>query len=110
MGLFDAFRRGGRGSHHVVGRISDDPQVVGDNGTRYLVFHISEAPDTEFRLKMLPTTPKRRRGDRVDLTWTPDANGIALVEALYAAPDPDAIRRRNEANMQGAMREGAKDH
>ncbi len=110
MGLFDVFRRGGRHSHHVVGRISDDPKILGGNGSKYLVFHISEAPDTEFRLRMLPTTPKRRKGDRVELTWTQSEKGVAVVETLYAAPDHESVRRRNEAYLQGIQTRDTKEH
>lgn len=95
MGLFDMFRRGER-SKHVVGRITDDPQMIGQNGARYMVFHLAETPDLEFRLAMLPTTMRRRKGDRVELTWAPDKNGVAIVEALSAAPDRDSARRRNQ--------------
>lgn len=95
MGLFDMFRRRER-SKHVVGRIVDDPQVIGQNGARYMVFHLAETPGVEFRLAMLPTTMKRRKGDRVELTCAPDKDGIAIVEALSAAPDRDSARRRNQ--------------
>jgi hypothetical protein len=109
MGLFDAFRRGGRRSRHVIGRISDEPKIAGDNGERYLVFHLEETPDTEFRLRMLPTTPKRRKGDRVEITWTQGENGTATVEMLSAAPDQEFARRRNEAYLQEIQARGMKD-
>jgi thiamine monophosphate synthase len=32
----------------------------------------------------------------VDLTYHDGADGIALVEALTAAPDAEAVRRRNQ--------------
>jgi hypothetical protein len=59
-------------------------------------FHLEEVPGKEFRLRMLPTTPKRRRGDRVELTYAEDGAGIAWVEAMTAAPDAEATRRRNQ--------------
>jgi hypothetical protein len=108
MGLFDAIRRRGQRSHHLVGSISDDPTIIGDNGTRYLVFHVAEAPDTEFRLPMLPTTPKRRKGDRVELTWAQRQNGVAIVEALYASSSQESIRRRNEEYLKGIQDQDAK--
>ncbi len=109
MGLFDAFRRGGRRSHHVIGRISDEPKIAGDNGERYLVFHLEEMPDTEFRLRMLPTTPKRRKGDRVEISWAQEGSGTATVEMLTAAPDQEFARRRNEAYLQDIQAREMKD-
>jgi hypothetical protein len=97
MGFKDLFQKGaGRRTTHVVGHIADDPQVVTLDGTKYMVFHLEEAAGTEFHLKMLPTTPKRRKGDRVEITWASNGDGPALVEALYAAPDSEALRRRNQ--------------
>jgi len=104
MGLFERFRRGGR-SKHVVGRIIDDPQIIGQNGARYMVFHLAETPDVEFRLIMLPTTMKRRKGDRVELTWVQDKNGVGVVEVLSGAPDRESVRRRNEEYL-GSIRGG----
>lgn len=97
MGLKDLFRRGpGRRTMHMVGRIADDPQIITQDGVKYMVFHLAEAAETEFRLKMLPTTPKRRKGERVEITWVSNGSGPAQVEALHAAPDAEALRRRNE--------------
>lgn len=96
MGLMDLFR--GRPSgrlSHLVGRIADDPQVVVEEGTRYMVFCLVEVPETTFKVKMLPTTPKRRKGDRVELTYRSSSGGIAEVETLYAAPDSGFARRRD---------------
>ncbi|HKX16822.1 MAG TPA: hypothetical protein VJT33_02275 [bacterium] len=109
MGWFDQFRgRAGSRSRQLVARIADDPQMITQNGTTYMVFHLEEAPGKEFRLRMLPTTPKRRHGDRVALTYSEDGGGIAKVEAMTAAPDAEATRRRNaeylasiEANEHG---------
>ncbi|GEM_PF-901394 len=90
------FRNGAK-SLHLVGHIADVPQVVDQVASpgKVMVFHLVECPDIEFRLKMLPTTPVRHRGDRVELTYTPRANGIATVEALHSAPDSGETRRRN---------------
>ena len=96
MGLFDMLRaRSGHRPVQLVGRIADDPQITTHGGATYMVFHLEEASGTEFRLKMLPTTPKRRRGERVDLTYR-DEGGVAWVDALTAAPDAEATRRRNQ--------------
>jgi hypothetical protein len=96
MGLFDMLRAHGPRSVHLVGRIAEEPQIAPQNGGRYMVFRLEETGPKEFRLKMLPTTPKRRAGDRVDLTYQDGAEGIAWVEALTAAPDAAAVRRRNQ--------------
>jgi len=94
MGLFRMFRRGER-SKQMVGRIADDPQIIGHNGAKYMVFRLNEMPEMELRLVMLPTTMKRHKGDRVEITWAPDKDGLAIVEAVSAAPDRDSVRRRN---------------
>lgn len=100
MGLFDVLRaRSRRRSVRLVGRIAAEPHVVAYAGASHLVFRLEETGAKEFRLKILPTTPKRRAGDRVDLTYQDDAAGIAWVEALTAAPDADAVRRRNQAYL-----------
>lgn len=97
MGLMDLFRRRARHSTtHLVGHIADDPQIISCEGSKYMVFHLAEAAGTDFRLKMLPTTPSRRRGDRVEVTWTPNGVGPARVDSLYSAPDAAEIRRRNQ--------------
>lgn len=97
MGLFEKLRaRSGHRPVQLVGRIADEPQFATYDGMKYLVFHLEEASGKEFRLKMLPTTPKRRRGERVDLTYHEDTAGIAWVDAMTAAPDADATRRRNQ--------------
>lgn len=109
MGWFDTLRgRAGRRSMQLVAHIADDPQMITQNGTTYMVFHLEEAPGKEFRLRMLPTTPKRRLGDRVEVTYSDEGGAIARVEAVTAAPDAQATRRRNaaylasiEANLHG---------
>lgn len=109
MGLLDALRgRGGHRSARLVGRIADDPQIVEHGGVKYMVFHLAEVPGTEFRLKVLPTTPKRRRGDRVELSYQPGADGSATVEELTAAPpDAGAGRRRAEEYLDSTKADGA---
>ncbi|HLJ61225.1 MAG TPA: hypothetical protein VKZ50_15975 [bacterium] len=109
MGLFDALRGRGQRSRRLVGRISDEPQLIGQNGVRYLVFHVAEAPHIEFRLTMLPTTQKRRKGDRVELTWSREDGGVAILEGLYAAPDWESVKRRNETYLQDIQAREAKD-
>lgn len=97
MGLFDMLRaRSGRRPVQIVSRIVDDPQIASLDGGRYMIFHLEDPAGKEFRLKMLPTTLRRRAGERVNLTYHEDAAGIAWVDGLTAAPDPDATRRRNQ--------------
>ena len=108
MGLFDRLR--GRSAHrpvHLVGRIADDPQFVSPNGTKHMVFHVAEVPETEFRITMLPTTPKRRKGERVELVYQVREDHIAWVEAMNAAPDAEATRVRNReylASIQASLK------
>lgn len=108
MGLFDMLRaRSGNRPAHLIARIADEPQMTLHGGNTYMTFHLEETSGKEFRLKMLPTTPKRRRGERVDLTYHEDAAGIAWVDALTAAPDAEATRRRNQeylASIEAAGR------
>jgi hypothetical protein len=80
----------------LVGRIAGEPQVVAHAGGSYMVFRLEESGAKEFRLKILPTTPKRRAGDRVDFTYHDEADGTGWVEMLTAAPDAQAVRRRNQ--------------
>jgi len=75
--------------------------VSEEHGSRYLVFHLREVPDVAFRLKMFPTTPRRHRGDRVEIGFT-QTNGIGMVESLFAAPDPDVARRRHKEYLGNA--------
>jgi hypothetical protein len=97
MGLFETLRaRAGRRSMQLVGRIADDPQMIADGGASYMSFHLEEMPGREFRIKMLPTTPRRHRGDRLDLSYQDGPNGIAMIEMMTAAPDAAATRRRNQ--------------
>jgi hypothetical protein len=96
MSLFDMLRvRSGRRTFRLVGRIAAEPQIIAHAGGSYMVFRMEETGPKEFRLKILPTTPKRRAGERVDLTYQDGTDGIAWVEALTAAPDAEAVRRRN---------------
>ncbi len=109
MGLLDALRgRSGHRSTRLVGRIADDPQIVEHGGVKYMVFHLTEVPGTEFHLKVLPTTPKRRRGDRVELSYQPGTDGSATVEALTAAPDAGAGRRRAEEYLESIKADDAR--
>jgi len=97
MGLFGMLRaRSGRRSVRLVGRIAGEPQTMMQAGGSYMVFRLEETGAKEFRLRILPTTPKRHGGDRVDLTYHDGADGIAWVEGLTAAPDAEALRRRNQ--------------
>ena len=97
MSVLDLFHRPGLQSVHLIGHIADDPEIGAPDALRntVMVFRIAEAEGIEFRLKMLPTTPKRHKGDRVELNGTRAGDGPVNVETMYPAPDPDAIRRRN---------------
>jgi hypothetical protein len=88
--------RSGQRSVRLVGRIAAEPQTMALAGGNYMIFRLEETGAKEFRLRILPTTPKRRGGDRVELTYQEDTDGIAWVEALTAAPDAQAVRRRNQ--------------
>ncbi|HEV2358669.1 MAG TPA: hypothetical protein VGZ23_13840 [bacterium] len=109
MGLFERLR--GRSAHrsvHVIGRITDDPQFVSQNGTNQMVFHVTEVPETEFRITMLPTTPKRRKGERVELVYQVREDHIAWVETMNAAPDAEATRVRNQEYLASIQASQAK--
>ncbi len=96
MGLFNIFR--GRASLQPIqlrGHIADTPRIVVENGQRYMVFYLSETDETEFRLRMLPDTSMRRKGERVMVTFTADDDGVVEVEALCAAPDGAAFNATN---------------
>ncbi len=97
MNLSRFFPHRGTERHHLVGHIADVPQIVEqlDPPGKIMVFHIAEAAGLEFHLTMLPTTPARHKGDRVELTWTQETHGAAIVDSLYSAPDIGEIRRRN---------------
>ena len=112
MSVFNLFHRPGLQSVHLIGHIADDPEIGAPDALRntVMVFHIAEADGIEFRLKMLPTTPKRRKGDRVELTGTRTDDGTVNVETMYpAAPDPDAIRRRNAQYLHDIKEQDAKE-
>jgi len=95
-------RHGRRGSRStppwtvpVPGR-ADPEDCPADRSDHYMSFHLEEVLGREFRIKMLPTTPKRRKGDRLDVSYQDGSGGIALIEMMSAAPDADATRRRNQ--------------
>lgn len=100
MGIVDELRRLSHNTARLVSHVADEPEIREEQGTRYMVFHLREAPGIEFRLKMFPTTP-RRRGDRVEVSYT-QVNGAAVVETLFAAPNPDVVRRRHRESSAGA--------
>jgi len=100
MGLSGLFHRGAKHAVvHLVGRITETPTFLDHEGP-YMVFRLDETPDLEFHLKMLPTTLKRHRGDRVEITYARRDDGTAVVETLSAAFDPTAARRRNAEYLQ----------
>ncbi len=111
MRLFDFLHRADRRSVHLIGHIADDPQVVGPDARAHsvMVFHVAEAAGIEFRLTMLPTTPKRRKGDRVELTGTRQDEGTVIVDMLSSAPDLDAIRRRNAQYLHDVLAQDARE-
>ena len=87
MGVFDLLRRkSSPRSTRMVGCIVDPPQIVLENGEKYLVFRLAEVAGTEFRLKMFPMTPQRRKGDWVELTYSASTNGTVTVETLHGVP------------------------
>ena len=73
-----------------------------------MIFHIAEAAGIEFHFKMLPTTPRRRKGDRVELTWTRADDWTANVETMYSTPDPEVIRRRNAEYLHDILQQDAR--
>ena len=85
---------------HLIGHIADVPRYVTEAGATYMVFHLREEEGTELRLKLLPTTPKRRQGDCVELTFIREEAGRAVVEALTAVTDTLTTRRRNEEYLK----------
>jgi hypothetical protein len=84
----------------LIGHIGDAPQFVTEDGTTYMLFHLREVEGTEFRLKLLPTTPKRHQGDCVEVFYTTAEPGRALVESMTAVTDPVTTRRRNEEYLK----------
>jgi hypothetical protein len=98
MRILGGLRRFSHGTMRIVGHIADEPAVTEENGTRYLVFHLSEVPGVVFRLKMFPTTPRRHQGDRVEVGFT-QTDGVGTVESLFAAPDPDVVRKRRKEHL-----------
>lgn len=112
MGVFDRFHHTGPQSVHLIGHIADDPQMGAPDAFRItvMIFHLVEAPGTKFRLKMLPTTPRRRKGDRVELTGARADDGTVVVETMYSAHDPDAIRRRNAQYLHDIHEQDAREH
>jgi hypothetical protein len=104
MGLMDLFRgRSGGRLFSLVGRIAEDPEIVLDGGIKYMHFHLVEAPGTTFRLKLLPTTPKRRKGDRVELTYRLTSDGLAEVETLSGAKEGRRRRGHSFSRDEAAM-------
>ena len=93
-------RKGRARPVHLIGHIADAPQYVTEAGATYMVFHIREEEGTELRLKVLPTTPKRRQGDCVEITFVRQDAGRAVVESLTAVMDTLTTRRRNEEYLK----------
>jgi hypothetical protein len=101
MGMGDWWRgrKNGRPAR-LIGHVTEAPRQVTENGATYMLFRLREADGTEFRLKMLPTTPKRHEGDCVEVTYVRMGEGRAVVEAMTAVRDPAATRRRNEEYLK----------
>jgi hypothetical protein len=91
----------------MIGHIADDPQVMSENGTRYLAFHLAEVAGTEFHLRLFPTTPKRHRGDLVEVSYAPGAGNAATVDTLFAVPDAEALQKRNREYLANIKTEAA---
>lgn len=109
MRLFDFLhRRLATREVHMVGHIAGDPCVISNNGTRFMVFHLEEVPGTVFHLKMLPTTPKRHSGDRVEITFPQTNETTVFVESVLASADVEVIRGKNAACL--ARRRAQDEH
>lgn len=86
MGLFGILRgKDKQPSLHIAGHLAGRPQIVVQDGEKYIVFRLTEVEGTEFRLKMLPTTLVRWRGDHVEVIYTSAVNGTATVESVLRA-------------------------
>lgn len=110
MRLTDLLRRARRRPVvRLVGHLADDPLTVNENNVRYLVFRLVEAQDKEFRLKMFPTTPKHRRGDRVEIVFLPDGGAAVMVDSVFAAPDAEEQRRRRKEYLASLLVHRPKD-
>jgi len=86
VGFLDVLRgRPERQPMEIIGHIAQTPKIILDNGQKYIVFSLTEAAETEFRLRVLPTTPIRRKGDRVIVTYDSDNDGVVIAAAMHAA-------------------------
>ena len=92
----------------LAGHLADDPQTVNERGASYLVFRLVETEDMEFRLKLFPTTPKRHRGDRVEIIFQPDGGPAVMVDSMFAAPDAQGLRRRHREYLASVLRQQPK--
>lgn len=112
MRLLHVLRRArGTPSIRLVGHIAADPQIVTADGAAYLAFRLVEAPDAEFRLKLFPTTPKRHRGDRVEVTYHSNGGLVIMVESLFAVPDAAVLRRRRREYLADLLsQQGSSRH
>lgn len=73
------------------------------------MFRLVEAQDKGFRLKMFPTTPTRRRGDRVEIVFLPDGGAAVMVDSVFAAPDAEEQRRRRKEYLASLLVHWPKD-
>ncbi len=85
VGFLEVLRgRAVRQPMEIIGHMAETPRIILDNGRKYMVFSLTEAAETEFRLKVLPTTPMRRKGDRVVVTYDADNDGVVIADAMHA--------------------------
>lgn len=107
MKLWNTLRARRRGRHaHLIGHIAEAPTIIHQDDVPYMVFHVSEVPGIEFRLRMFPTTPRRHQGDRVEISYTHLDDTTAEVESLLAAPDEETMRQRHKDYLARIRRQG----
>jgi len=98
----------GRRRIHLIGHIAGSPQVISLRGRRYMVFHLREFPHTVFHLKMLPTTPHRHTGDRVEITFRLTGDATAFVESVRASSDLEVVRELERGDLTSARNGGTR--
>jgi hypothetical protein len=108
MGLFGWLRGKSRERVRTIGHIADPPTFMSENGAQFMVFRLMEMPDTEFRLRMFPLTPKRHQGDLVELVYEASPGHAVMVESLLAAPSEEARRRKNREYLDAISEQNAR--
>lgn len=108
MGLLSWWRGRSAPQRRTIGHIADPPTFVAENGAEYMVFHLTEVPNTDFRLRMFPLTPKRQQGDLVELVCGPQRGSVVTVESLLAAPSEEARRRKNREYLDAISEQNSR--